>query len=177
MDERARSTGSSSATATAAAAVASQEHAAPAAAACAAESSSSSPAAWAYRKRARRAAIHRASAAEICLEEQQHAAQQEDSEATEEDTELGLGLQIKDSWFQPKWVPGPLFAVRDVLGAFPASQPATAEENPALVRAEADPRYNLEDLRALSYDEYVEEVIEAALVCSCTSTHAHRGRE
>ena len=133
------------------------------------------------RKRARKT-FHRSSAAEVFLEQQQQQQQQQqgacdDGDVTD-DTDggaygaacsgsgFGLGPRLaRESWFQPKWVPGPLFAVRDVLGAFPATQPATEQENPALVRAEADPRFNLEDLRALSYDEYVESVIASVLVC------------
>ena len=137
------------------------------------------------RKRARKA-FHRSSAAEVFLEQQQQQAQQQQQQAACDDADManddadgsaygaacgagggfGAGPRLaRESWFQPKWVPGPLFAVRDVLGAFPATQPASEHENPALVRAEADPRFDLEDLRALSYDEYVETVISSVLVC------------
>ena len=132
------------------------------------------------RKRPRRT-FHRSSAAEVFLEQQQQQQQQQgacdDADMANDDADggayggaggsgFGLGPRLaRESWFQPKWVPGPLFAVRDVLSAFPATQPATEQENPALVRAEADPRFDLEDLRALSYDEYVETVISSVLVC------------
>ena len=131
------------------------------------------------RKRPRRT-FHRSSAAEVFLEQQQQQQQQgacDDADMANDDADggayggaggsgFGLGPRLaRESWFQPKWVPGPLFAVRDVLSAFPATQPATEQENPALVRAEADPRFDLEDLRALSYDEYVETVISSVLVC------------